>query len=77
MDTKRLRMLRRYHDYTQKQIAEFLHVAQSTYSDYEHGRANIPVDSLICLAKLYGVSLDYLVGLSDDSGPEKKRGEEL
>ncbi len=75
MDTKRMRMLRRYYDYTQKQIAELLHVAQSTYSDYEHGRANIPIDSLVVLAKLYGVSLDYLVGLSDDSGPERKRGE--
>ncbi len=73
MDTKRIRALRKYHDYTQKQIAQLLHVAQSTYSDYEHGRANIPVDSLIVLAKLYGVTLDYLVGVSDEKG--QKEGE--
>lgn len=70
MDTKRMRALRKYNDYTQKQIADYLHVAQSTYSDYEHGRANIPVDSLIVLAKLYGVTLDYLVGISDEKGEE-------
>lgn len=75
MDTKRMRSLRRYYEYTQKQIADLLHVAQSTYSDYEHGRANIPIDSLIVLAKLYGVSLDYLVGLSDKKESEQKKGE--
>lgn len=73
MDTKRMRALRKYNDYTQKQIAELLHVAQSTYSDYEHGRANIPVDSLVVLAKLYGVTLDYLVGISEEKG--EKEGE--
>jgi len=72
MDTKRMRALRKYNDYTQKQIADYLHVAQSTYSDYEHGRANIPVDSLVVLAKLYGVTLDYLVGISDEKGQEKE-----
>lgn len=73
MDTKRMRALRKYNDYTQKQIADYLHVAQSTYSDYEHGRANIPVDSLVVLAKLYGVTLDYLVGISDEKGQEKEK----
>lgn len=71
-----MRALRKYNDYTQKQIAELLHVAQSTYSDYEHGRANIPVDSLIILAKLYGVSLDYLAGVSDEKGQKKEKNNE-
>ncbi len=66
MDMKRIRSLRQDHDYTQKQIADLLNIAQTTYSDYEHGRAAISVDSLIKLAKFYHVSLDYLVGLSDD-----------
>lgn len=38
---------------------------QSTYSDYENGRINVPVDMLIKIADYYGASLDYLVGRSD------------
>lgn len=71
MDTTRLRDLRTDNDYTQKQIADFLCVAQTTYSDYEHGRINIPIDSLIKLAQFYKVSLDYLVGLSGDKTSPK------
>lgn len=48
-----------------KQLAAYLSVDQSTYSDYENGRINVPVDMLIKIADYYGVSLDYLVGRSD------------
>lgn len=69
MDMKRVRSLRREKEYTQQQIADLLNITQSTYSDYEHGRAAISVDSLIILAKFYQVSLDYLAGLSDKKNP--------
>ncbi len=66
MDYKtRIRNLREDHDYTQVQIANLLNIGQRTYADYELGNTRIPVDSLIILAKLYDVSMDYICGLSD------------
>ena len=46
-------------------MAEKIGVRQTTYSKYELGKINIPIDMLIRLADLYGVSLDYLVGRAD------------
>lgn len=60
----RIRDLREDHDLKQKDLALYLSVDQSTYSDYENGRINIPVDMLIKIADYYKVSLDYLVGRS-------------
>jgi transcriptional regulator with XRE-family HTH domain len=68
---KRVRDLREDNDYTQKQIAEILKIHQTTYSDYEIGNLNIPVDVLIELAKLYNTSIDYIVGLTDETKPYK------
>ncbi|MBQ3000360.1 MAG: helix-turn-helix transcriptional regulator [Oscillospiraceae bacterium] len=65
---ERIRMLREDNDKTQTQIAELLRVGQKTYSDYELGKTRIPVDSLIVLAKLYNVSMDYICGVSDTRG---------
>ena len=46
----------------QVELAEYLNVKQTTYSKYELGKINIPVEVLIKLADLYDVSLDYIVG---------------
>ena len=61
----RLRDLREDSDLTQKQIADFLHVKQNTYCQYESGRRQIPLEMLIKLADYYNVTLDYLVGRTD------------
>lgn len=63
---ERIRALREDHDFTQQKIADILHVAQKTYSDYELGNTRIPVDRLIQLARFYGVSMDYICGLTDE-----------
>ena len=57
-----IRNLRIDHGLTQKQIAEVLNVKQNTYSQYEIGVLNYPIDVLIKLADYYGVSVDYLLG---------------
>ena len=62
---ERIRDLREYNDLKQKDLASYLSVDQSTYSDYENGRINVPVDMLIKIAEYYNVSLDYLVGRSN------------
>ena len=66
---ERLRALREDDDKTQAEIAKLLKVGQRTYCDYELGKTRIPVDSLILLAKLYNVSMDYICGLSDIRNP--------
>lgn len=68
---KRVRDLREDRDITQKQMSEFLQIHQTTYSDYELGNLNIPVEILIKLAKFYETSIDYIVGITDETKPYK------
>ena len=70
--TERIRALREDNDKTQIEIAALLKVGQKTYSDYELGKTRIPVDSLLILAKLYNVSMDYICGISDIRKPFPK-----
>ncbi len=66
---RRVRDLREDKDITQKQMAEFLKIHQTTYSDYELGNLNIPADVLIKLAQFYKTSIDYIVGITDNPKP--------
>ena len=68
---KRIRDLREDRDIPQRKMAEYLQIHQTTYSDYELGNLNVPVDILIKLAKYYDTSIDYLVGLTDNDKPYK------
>ena len=62
---KRIRDSREDKDFSQKQLAEMLNISQSTYSRYESGFLDIPSEILISLSKIYGVTTDYILGLSD------------
>ena len=64
-----IRNLRLDNGYTQKQIAEILGISQNTYSQYEIGVLNYPVDVVIKLADFYGTTTDYLLGRTDKKGP--------
>ena len=64
----RIRDLREDADLTQRQVAAFLLCDQSLYSKYERGERPLPLDLALRLADLYGVTLDYLTGRSDDPG---------
>jgi transcriptional regulator with XRE-family HTH domain len=66
---ERIRNLREDKDLTQKDMAEALSVAQTTYSDYELGKLNIPIPILIKLSKYFETSIDYLLGLTDVQAP--------
>lgn len=61
----RIRDLREDHDLTQQELADMLGCSQATYSRYETGDVNVPVDILKRLSQFYKVSIDYIVGLSD------------
>ena len=69
---KRIRDLREDRDLTQAQMADFLKIHQTTYSDYEIGNLNVPIDVFIKLARFYGTSIDYLADLTDDPKPYGK-----
>ena len=67
----RIRDLREDNDITQKELAEYLHIRQNTYSQYENGQRQLPIDVLISLAKYYHTSTDYILGLTDERKPYK------
>ena len=58
----RLRDLREDNDITQTQIASVLNIKQNTYSQYENGKRQMPLELLWKLADYYNTSIDYLVG---------------
>lgn len=57
-----IRNLREDNDKTQTELADYLNVKQTTYSKYELGKINIPIEVFIKLADYYDVSVDYLLG---------------
>ena len=58
----RIKELREQHGFSQRKAAELLEMHTTQYQRYETGERTIPVDFLIKLADLYGVSIDYIVG---------------
>lgn len=76
MNRNRLRDLREDKDLKQRDIAQYLQIHQTTYSDYETGGLNIPVSALHKLADYYNVSVDYLLMRTNVKEPyPKKKGE--
>lgn len=69
MKFETIRNLRIDRGYTQQQIADYLHIKQNTYSQYEIGVLNYPIESIMRLADFYGVSVDYLLGRTDVKAP--------
>lgn len=65
MKFQRIQDLRTDADLSQKQLSEILQISQRSYSHYETGSRNIPVEMLIRLANYYDISVDYLVGRTD------------
>lgn len=61
----RIRDLREDKDLTQQELSNILGCSQTTYSRYETGNLNVPIDILKKLAKFYKVSIDYIVGISN------------
>ena len=68
---RRIRDLREDRDLKQRQLADFLNCSQQVYSNYELGQRDIPTDVLIRLSEFYGVSVDYILGLT--SNPRRNK----
>ena len=67
----RLRDLREDNDLTQKEIANYLHIRQNTYSQYENGQRQLPIEVLVALARYYNTSTDYILELTNNPNPYK------
>lgn len=61
----RLKTLRTEKKLSQKQLALELKTTNSSVCDWECGRAEPDIDTLISIAKFFEVSVDYLLGLED------------
>lgn len=70
---KRIRDLREDSDLKQREVAEMLWCSQRVYSNYERGDLDIPTEVLIKLAKFYGTSVDYILGLTDRKEPYSQK----
>ena len=70
-------MYQRIRDLSQKDIAAYLHIHQTTYSDYELGELNISIPMLIKLAEFYNTSVDYLLDLTDERRPYPRKKQKL
>ena len=74
---QRIRDLREDQDLSQKDIAAYPHIHQTTYSDYELGELNISIPMLIKLAEFYNTSVDYLLDLTDERRPYPRKKQKL
>lgn len=63
----RIRDLREDRDLTQQEMGQILFCSQRVYSNYERGDVDIPTTILIKLADFHNVSVDYLLGRTNNS----------
>ena len=73
---QRIRDLREDEQLTQKEIAEKVFDSQQHYQLYESGKREPPLNFAIQLSKIYGVSIDYIAGLTNDKGGLHKNSSE-
>ena len=69
---QRIRDLREDKDLTQREVGAAVNVPQRTYAYYESGERMVPPQVLVALAQIYNVSVDYLLGLTDQRKPYPK-----
>lgn len=62
---ERIKNLREDHDFTQSYVGSLLNKSQQGYNHIETGRAELKIEDLVILCKLYKVSSDYIIGLTN------------
>lgn len=69
---ERLRSLRKNSGITQIELAKIVHLSERALRNYESGEREPSMSQLIAIADFFNVSLDYLVGRTDDPTPPKR-----
>lgn len=64
----RLFELRTERELSQRDMAKILNISQGTYNNWENSNTQPSIEQLIALSKFFGVSVDYIIGNSDDFG---------
>lgn len=62
---ERLRELRLEHEMTLDEVSHFLGITSSAVCKFENGSRSPKAEQIVALCKMYGVSADYLLGLTD------------
>lgn len=57
----------------QEEVAALLNIKQTTYSKYELGKINVPIEAFMKMADFYKTSIDYLVGRTNNPAPVTKK----
>ena len=70
---EQIRNLREDNDLLQKDLAKYLNCTQVCYSRYELGLRDIPTEVLIKLSTFYKTSVDFLLGLTEQSEPYPRK----
>ncbi len=73
MHFQRIEDLRVDKDMTQQHMADFLHCKREVYRRYEKGEREIPVWAVIQLAVFFETSVDYILGLTDEKKPYRRK----
>ena len=68
----RLKSLRKEKNLNQSEVAEELGIARTTYANYEQGKRFPGKENLIAIAEYFGVSIDYLLGETDEKQSSDK-----
>ncbi len=73
----KLKELREFHSLTQERAAKVGYISKKSYIRYETGERIMPLDTAVFYAKYYKVSLDYLAGITDQTGLPKQPQTEI
>lgn len=65
----RLHDIREDREITQRELADYLHIKQNTYSQYENSQRSLPLDALVKLSYYFDTSIDYILGITDEVKP--------
>ncbi|PDY76973.1 helix-turn-helix domain-containing protein [Bacillus cereus] len=74
---QRLKALRLEKGMTQQQLADFLDIEKSNISRFESGKQSPSSDNRVKMAKLFNVSVDYMLGLSEHKSLDKEKSEKI
>ena len=67
MLNEQLKLIRKANKYTQQQISDLLEIDRSTYASYETGRNRPDIRFLAAFAKVFDITVDYLIGIDPKS----------
>lgn len=74
---ERIRELRKIKNMTMKELGKRLNLAESTISGYENEARKPDLEVMRKLAEFFDVSVDYILGVSDNKGVDIKTSDEI